>query len=421
MQAQVIRTHASLPPPRFCLLDRLTEDHRERWNASLLAARDHLWSFIAHDRDRGKSMLPGMAGKAPQHSPCPLGFEQQLAADWVCLMSRNQNALNVTAAPHTVRSVSLFLEWFQFSPGKRVNNNAPTSNHGACASYEGVQRCACSKRLAAAGLHSQCFLSSVQDALPPLSPAAVNHRTLILAGNDKPWLSEVMRTRGRNRRHRSQALVRAATHFDRIFFEAHDVRLLPGLVWGYPKAMSMHYMLGRETGFIKAALAARLDTKLPRALAAWGNRYSDNTSYQRSWNAGDAQQLEALAQDLAGVDRAMIPPGRSCVERAMIPPDRYLERLAQYRFLIAPHGRGIVSPKFMEAIMMMTIPITKRFAAFEEHRTYGLPIVVVGSWSEVTAANLDKWWVELSPELERARWAGTVEGYRSLLYERCTT
>ena len=104
---------------------------------------------------------------------------------------------------------------------------------------------------------------------------------------------------------------------------------------------------------------------------------------------------------------------------ARVPPGEYFGVLAQHRFLLAPLGNGLQSPKFIEAVMMMTIPITKRYAAFDDLRAYGLPIVLVDDWAEVTPAKLEQWWAELSPRLEAARWVGTNRGMDSLLNGSC--
>ena len=85
----------------------------------------------------------------------------------------------------------------------------------------------------------------------------------------------------------------------------------------------------------------------------------------------------------------------------VVPVERYFSVLAQHRFLLAPQGQAIQSPKFLEAVAMMTIPITRRHAAFEDLRAYGMPIVLVDSWDEVTPAALDAWWAELGFRPER--------------------
>ena len=103
-----------------------------------------------------------------------------------------------------------------------------------------------------------------------------------------------------------------------------------------------------------------------------------------------------------------------------IKPADYFQELSKYRFLVAPRGNGIWSPKFLEAILVLTIPITIGYQNFLDVKNYGYPIVTVESWEEITKENLDIWWQEISPTLPQKRWAvGTVEGMESLLYGTC--
>jgi len=109
------------------------------------------------------------------------------------------------------------------------------------------------------------------------------------------------------------------------------------------------------------------------------------------------------------------------VEERDLPADQYFDALSKYRFLLAPRGNGVQSPKFLEALLVGTIPITKRYAAFEDLVDYGFPMVLVDEWDEITPKALDQWWVDLSPRLNAARWLATVEGMESLLFGKCGT
>ena len=72
------------------------------------------------------------------------------------------------------------------------------------------------------------------------------------------------------------------------------------------------------------------------------------------------------------------------VEHKMFGVHDYFHHLSKYKFLIAPKGNGIQSPKFLEALMVFTIPVTKRYGCFEQLQEYGLPIVLVDEWDEIT-------------------------------------
>ena len=168
-----------------------------------------------------------------------------------------------------------------------------------------------------------------------------------------------------------------------------------------PQGLSWHYVWGRERQLYEAIRSASLGVKRG-ALGAWGAREGHT----------------AASKDAAALD-AFLSSGSAAVERRMVPPLEYYAELAKYRFLVAPRGKAILSPKFAEALLVMTIPITKRYAAFEDLRDYGFPLVVVDDWTDITQERLDAWWAELSPQLPAARWVATAEGLTSLLEGTC--
>ena len=94
------------------------------------------------------------------------------------------------------------------------------------------------------------------------------------------------------------------------------------------------------------------------------------------------------------------------VRRTSIPSERYHTVLAAHRFAMCPTGGGVQSPKVFEALLLKTIPVVERkgAAAYVGLAELGYPIVVVDSWAEITERQMEKWWDEFSPMLERARW-----------------
>lgn len=83
----------------------------------------------------------------------------------------------------------------------------------------------------------------------------------------------------------------------------------------------------------------------------------------------------------------------------------YWEELSRYRFLLAPTGDGIWTPKVTEALLVLTIPIVQRgpFPLFDDYVKLGFPIVVVEEWEEVNPEALARWWTKLSPRLRSFR------------------
>mmetsp|Transcript_15417 Transcript_15417/g.43697 ORF Transcript_15417/g.43697 Transcript_15417/m.43697 type:complete len:197 (-) Transcript_15417:42-632(-) len=92
------------------------------------------------------------------------------------------------------------------------------------------------------------------------------------------------------------------------------------------------------------------------------------------------------------------------VNTTLVDSTAWHHHLRDYRFMICPMGRGVQSPKFMEAILMGTVPIVQRIQAFEDLRRMGYPVVIVDRWDEVEARRLPSWWAEESKKLTYARW-----------------
>jgi len=93
------------------------------------------------------------------------------------------------------------------------------------------------------------------------------------------------------------------------------------------------------------------------------------------------------------------------VQQRSIPQDLFYHELSKYRFLLAPLGDGIWTPKVTEALMVLTIPIVQRgpYPLFDDYVRMGFPIVVIDEWHEVTQAALEAWWRRLSPRLRSFR------------------
>ena len=133
-------------------------------------------------------------------------------------------------------------------------------------------------------------------------------------------------------------------------------------------------------------------------LAAWGANF-----------AGLDQRLPSRADAIQYANASCL------VNRTSYGHHEYWAALQAHRFILAPSGQGLFSPKQMEALLMLTIPIVQRgapSAANSEGNTsawdesvlcYGWPMVVVTRWEEITQEALERWWRELSPRLHAAR------------------
>jgi hypothetical protein len=75
----------------------------------------------------------------------------------------------------------------------------------------------------------------------------------------------------------------------------------------------------------------------------------------------------------------------------------------RYAFVVSPHGNGLDCHRTWESLVLGNIVIVKRSSLDPLYE--GLPVVIVGDWREITAANLKRWHAEHSaafgkPEVE---------------------
>mmetsp|Transcript_10797 Transcript_10797/g.34614 ORF Transcript_10797/g.34614 Transcript_10797/m.34614 type:complete len:182 (+) Transcript_10797:572-1117(+) len=133
-------------------------------------------------------------------------------------------------------------------------------------------------------------------------------------------------------------------------------------------------------------------------LASWGAVYPMLTSRIRSRRL--LSDFCVHHNESAGVVRCL-----------QVPLDRWFETLATARFLL--------SPKWLEAMLVGVIPICQNEPAFEQLAAAGWPMVVVRDWSEVLDAGArQRWWSQHAPRLEALTAAGglRVEGYWKYLF-----
>mmetsp|Transcript_81744 Transcript_81744/g.213242 ORF Transcript_81744/g.213242 Transcript_81744/m.213242 type:complete len:365 (+) Transcript_81744:84-1178(+) len=177
-----------------------------------------------------------------------------------------------------------------------------------------------------------------------------------------------------------------------VFWQARD-KDVPGFKTAPVGLNEMYFRLSYSLAE-KAIASADVASKPKQALAAWG--------YLRPLNGIPSRR--ALKAWLQTTDA-----GEAGVEHRMIEWNQYWDELAKYRFLLAPNGGGILSPKTDEALLLLTVPIMVRDAELNGKTTFddwvqlGWPIVVLDSWEEITAARLDEWWAKLSPRLKSFR------------------
>lgn len=217
------------------------------------------------------------------------------------------------------------------------------------------------------------------------------NRTIVFGGEDTKLSTA-------NRAH----LAFLASYCSRMLWEAKDVHLSIGdiRIETMPIGLTEFYYRNIVPHVNRAIAEASLEQKRG-VIAAWGAWWPNENLQTRIDGSRFAEQSPLV--DWRG---------------SSVPKQDWWPLLATYRFLLYPQGNGVQSPKFCEAMLVLTIPIAERCAAFEDLRDADFPIALVESFSEITAEKLDAWWQELSPKLEPARQRYLTRNYWREFVER---
>ena len=428
-------THSGVAPPyrpRYCILDQNFTANAELFESQLALAveKRRLWEFLAYDRiqDTAGSRQLSLSRKAYMAAKCPAPssidektgecvrgeLPQKRHASWQCDLPYvnwwhpwNPSANSpVDELEHGIWQRACRydnkdspLDWYD----RPIRMEAPAGSSKAVWLALTAVYNLTSEIKQKLEIPDQCHMEGVM-SMTPAKPAnqAAERSKLILSDRDGPWLSQLPRL---------WDLGQWRKRFHTIFIEPKDVHS-PGFET-YPKGFTASYMVGREEQLLEAVKSGSRNMHAKRGvLAAWGRRGGQTN------HTVDSLRLESFVQSWE-TTRNLTGRGSTRIDERDLPADQYFAELSKYRFLLAPRGNGVQSPKFMEALLVGTIPITKRYAAFEDLVDYGFPMVLVDEWDDITPKALEQWWEELSPRMIAARWLATVDGMESLLFGEC--
>ena len=188
-----------------------------------------------------------------------------------------------------------------------------------------------------------------------------NFDNLVIMGNDKHLSGNL-------------DLLKSIRHrFKKIYYEAKNVKC--DWVQTLPMGMIMAYMV-RNGGsdILKHINKQKSKTKL--VASAFGSKYPHLIK-----KINDRSTLDAFARD------------NDFVDDMFCAPQYYYERLCEYKFFLVPLGNGIQTPKICESIMCETVPVVTGHVAHHELRElYGLPLLIVNDWSDITEQFLNEQW-----------------------------
>lgn len=151
-----------------------------------------------------------------------------------------------------------------------------------------------------------------------------------------------------------------------------------------PCGLSEHYFRKFEKTMFKRINEARLNAKSKLVLAAWSHFWKLNGLKSRI-------ELQSFVENCNWIQRQKIKTS-----------DWYTE-LAKHKFAFAPLGNGIQTPKVVESLLVLTIPIVQSCDAYTDLEKRGWPILIVKNWTDVTKELLEHKWKEMSPRLKNFR------------------
>lgn len=162
--------------------------------------------------------------------------------------------------------------------------------------------------------------------------------------------------------------------FKKIYYEAKDIDC--EWVQTLPMGVNVAYMLrnGGDNAILPQINKKKNKTKL--IASAFGSRWPNLTR-----SIADRFKLKKFTSN------------SDFMNDMFCEPDKYYENLCDYRFFACPLGNGIQTPKICECIMCETVPVVTDHVAHRELRDiYGLPLLIVNEWSDITEEFLNEQW-----------------------------
>ena len=196
------------------------------------------------------------------------------------------------------------------------------------------------------------FLQSVPDSF----------NNLVIAGNDDRLSGQI------------HSLQDIKHRFNKIYYEAKDVEC--DWVQTIPMGVNLSYMLRNGGNEILLPHINKQKNKTKLIASAFGSKWPDLVN-----RIADRKLLRQFTQT------------NNFIDDMFCPPHEYYERLCDYRYFASPLGAGVQTPKICECIMCETVPVVTDHVAHRELRDiYGLPLLIMNEWNDLTEEFLNDQW-----------------------------
>ena len=189
-----------------------------------------------------------------------------------------------------------------------------------------------------------------------------NDKKLFIAGNDQHLKNHV------------KVLQRLVENYSSIYYEAKNGPC--DFVKAFPMGGIMAYLLSNGGNDILPYINERKE-KSKLVAASFGYRYPKLTK------SIDQRNL---------LDAFLKQPTNNYIDNFSCQPARYYKTLSDYKFFICPIGNGIQTPKLQECLLTFTIPVVKKHAVYEDLLEWGLPLLVVEHWRDISEHMLNSYY-----------------------------
>lgn len=167
-------------------------------------------------------------------------------------------------------------------------------------------------------------------------------------------------------------LVELRDFFSKIYYEAKDIAC--DFVKALPMGHIHAYMLRTGGNGILRYVNHKDHTSLKTKLAA--------TGFGSKWPG-----LTDKIEDRVSLQNFL--ESSDFVDNIDCHPQEYYEQVVPYKYFLCPIGNGIQTPKLLEALLVGTIPVVTKHTAYDDLKDWGLPLLVVDKWEDLTVEYLD--------------------------------
>jgi hypothetical protein len=200
-------------------------------------------------------------------------------------------------------------------------------------------------------------------------------------------------------------------NFQQIYYEAKDVKC--EFVKAFPMGSTMTYLLSNILGGDVAPKGLKklpqnniLDTiNLDYTNFKKNKLIASSFSYRYKHLTEQIEQRQALVDFIETVDY---------IDTFEVDPKDYYQKLSEYKFFICPIGQGIQTPKLQECLLVNTIPVVLNHCVYGDLQEWGLPLLVVNSWSEITKELLENYY---NNEYQKINWTDVRKLFHSDYFE----